>query len=147
MQGRERERLLWRGESMKILRVAAIGTLLLTGTSGLMSGQHNSGGAQSPMQNPVPMGGQSGMGGLPSITGRNDIPDPLGPRMQEQQSKSRNSERQKRLVEDTARLLALAADLKQQMGNANKDAMSADMVKKAEEIERLARSVKDRMKG
>ena len=67
--------------------------------------------------------------------------------MQEQQAKSRNSERQRKLVEDTARLLALASDLKQQMGNTNNDAMSADMVRKAEEIERLAKSVRERMKG
>lgn len=132
---------------MKILRSAMVGTLLLTGTSGLISGQRGSGG-QAPIQNPGPMAGPSTMG-LPSITGRNnDVPDPLGPRMQEQQAKSRNSDRQRRLVEDTARLLALAADLKQQMGNnTNKDAMTADMVRKAEEIERLAKSVKERMKG
>jgi len=94
------------------------------------------------------MGGQSNVGGLPPISGRNDAPDPLGPRLQEQQAKSRNSERQRKLVEDTARLLTLASDLKQQMGNNTRnDAMSADMVKKAEEIERLAKSVKERMKG
>jgi hypothetical protein len=67
--------------------------------------------------------------------------------MQDQQTKSRNSDRQRRLVEDTDRLLSLAADLKQQMDNPGKDAMSADMVRKAEEIEKLAKSVKERMKG
>ena len=87
------------------------------------------------------------MGGLSPINGRTEAPDPLGPRMQEQQIKSRNSDRQRKLVEDTDRLLSLAADLKQQMGNTGKDAMSADMVRKAEEIEKLARSVKERMKG
>ena len=87
------------------------------------------------------------MGGIAPIEGRNGAPDPLGPRMQEQQAKSRNSDRQRRLVEDTDRLLALAADLQKQMGNTNKDALSADMVRKAEEIEKLAKSVKDRMKG
>lgn len=133
---------------MKILRAATMGTLLLTGTSGLMSGQRSGvGTAPSPMQNPVPTAGQGSMGGLPSINGHNDVPDTLGPRMQEQQAKSRNSERQRKLVEDTARLLALASDLKQQMGNTNNDAMSADMVRKAEEIERLAKSVRERMKG
>jgi hypothetical protein len=99
------------------------------------------------MQNPMPPVGQGSMGGLSPINGRNDAPDPLGPRMQEQQAKSRNSDRQRRLVEDTDRLLSLAADLKQQMGTSGKDAMSADMVRKAEEIEKLAKSVKDRMKG
>ncbi len=133
---------------MKILRAATMGTLLLTGTSGLMSGQRGGGGTtQTPMQNPVPLAGQSGMGGIAPIEGRNGAPDPLGPRMQEQQAKSRNSDRQRRLVEDTDRLLALAADLQKQMGNTNKDALSADMVRKAEEIEKLAKSVKDRMKG
>jgi|ERR1700733_10165576 hypothetical protein len=137
---------------MKVLRDAMIGALLLTGVSGLMSGQRGSGGSTvpGPLQNPVPMSnGQGGsIGGMPSISGRNDVPDPLGPRLQEQQAKSRNSERQRKLVEDTARLLTLASALKQQMGNnTSNDAMSADMVKKAEEIERLARSVKERMKG
>jgi hypothetical protein len=134
---------------MKILRDAMMGALLLTGASGLMSGQRGGGGTTipSPIQGP-PMGGQSNVGGLPPISGRNDAPDPLGPRLQEQQAKSRNSERQRKLVEDTARLLTLASDLKQQMGNNTRnDAMSADMVKKAEEIERLAKSVKERMKG
>jgi hypothetical protein len=95
----------------------------------------------------MPTAGQGSLGGLPPINGHNDVPDPLGPRLQEQQAKSRNSDRQRRLVEDTDRLLSLAADLKQQMGVTGKDAMSADMVKKAEEIEKLAKSVKERMKG
>jgi len=132
---------------MKILRAVTMGTLLLTGTSVMMHGQHGSSGkTQSPLQNPVPLGGQNSMGGMSPISGRNDIPDPLGPRLQEQQAKSRNSDRQRRLVEDTDRLLSLAADLKQQMGTSG-NAMSADMVKKAEEIEKLAKSVRERMKG
>ncbi len=131
---------------MKILRAATMGALLLTGTSGLVSGQRSGGGTANPIQN-QPMAGQNSIPGLPPINGRNDGPDPLGPRMQDQQTKSRNSDRQRRLVEDTDRLLSLAADLKQQMDNTGKDAMSADMVRKAEEIEKLAKSVKERMKG
>ena len=70
--------------------------------------------------------------------------DPMRPRLEEQQARTRNSERQKRLMADTNKLLALATDLKQQMDKANKD---VDVVKKAEEIEKLAKSVKDKMKG
>ena len=86
--------------------------------------------------------------GLPPIDGRRteDV-GPLAPRLLEQQARSRNTERQKRLVEDTNKLLALATDLKQQVDKTNKDVLSVDVVKKAEEIERLARSVKERMKG
>lgn len=128
---------------MKILRAAIMGALLLTGSSVMLHGQLGRGGA-NPIQNPMPPVGQGNMGG---VDRRNEAPDPLGPRIQEQQAKSRNSDRQRKLVEDTERLLSLAADLKQQMGNTGKDAMSADMVRKAEEIEKLAKSVKERMKG
>jgi hypothetical protein len=57
------------------------------------------------------------------------------------------SERQKRLVEDTDKLLALTTALKEQMDESNKDVLSLDMVKKAEQIEKLAHSVKERIKG
>lgn len=95
---------------------------------------------------------QSGQGrmdpGLPSIDGRPSIEaDPLTPAIMERQAQSRNTDRQKRLVEDTNKLLALATDLKQQVDKTNKDVMSVDVIKKAEEIEKLAKSVKERMKG
>ena len=69
------------------------------------------------------------------------------PGMEEQQARSRNSERQKRLVADTDRLLALVEDLKHQIEQADKDGQPADVTKKAEEIEKLAKSVKERMRG
>ena len=52
--------------------------------------------------------------------------------------------RQDKLVADTNKLLALVANFNQQ---ANKDGTlsSVDMAKRAEEIEKLARSVKERM--
>jgi hypothetical protein len=86
--------------------------------------------------------------GMPSLDGRGQPPgmDPL-PRMEEQQARSRNGERQKKLVEDTARLLSLVEDLKHQIEQADKDGQPADITKKAEEIEKLAKSVKDRMRG
>jgi hypothetical protein len=57
------------------------------------------------------------------------------------------SERQKRLVEDTDKLLKLTTALKEQVDESNKDILSVDMIKKAEEIEKLAHSVKERIKG
>jgi hypothetical protein len=74
-------------------------------------------------------------------------PEPLSPQMEEQQSRSRNSDRQRRLVEDTDKLLALATQLKQDVDKTNKDVMSVDVIKKADEIEKLAHNVKERMKG
>jgi hypothetical protein len=73
--------------------------------------------------------------------------DPMDPHRNEQQEKMRNNDRQKRLVADTDKLLALATDLKAQVDKSTKDTLSVDVIKKAEEIEKLARSVKERMKG
>jgi hypothetical protein len=56
------------------------------------------------------------------------------------------SERQKKLAADTDKLLALATDLKKQVDKTNKDILSVDVVKKAEEIEKLARSMKNETK-
>jgi nitric oxide reductase activation protein len=73
--------------------------------------------------------------------------DPMNSHRADQLEKMRNNERQKRLVADTEKLLALATDLKAQVDKSNKDTLSVDVIKKAEEIEKLARSVKERMKG
>jgi hypothetical protein len=69
------------------------------------------------------------------------------PRMQEQQAKVQSSERQKRLVADTEKLLTLATELKTDVDKTNKNILSMDVIKKADEIEKLAHSVKERMKG
>jgi hypothetical protein len=44
-------------------------------------------------------------------------------------------------------LLKLTTELKQYVDNSNENLLSVDVVKRAEEIEKLARSVKDKMKG
>jgi hypothetical protein len=71
----------------------------------------------------------------------------LPSKVSEEQAKSRNVERQKKLEEDTAKLLSLATELKEQVDKTNQNIMSVDVIKKAEEIERLAKNVKERMKG
>ena len=71
----------------------------------------------------------------------------LPPQMREQQAQARNDDRQKKLVADTDKLLVLATELKQDVAKTNKDVLSVDVIKKAEEIEKLAHSVKERMKG
>jgi hypothetical protein len=73
-------------------------------------------------------------------------PDVMNSRMADQQARSRNSERQRRLESDTEKLVGLVTDFKEQVQN-DKGLSPADMSKKAEEIEKLAKSVKDRMKG
>jgi hypothetical protein len=61
--------------------------------------------------------------------------------------KARNEERQKALKADTDKLLALATDLKQYVDKTNGSVMSLDVIRKADEIEKLAKSVREKMKG
>ncbi len=59
----------------------------------------------------------------------------------------REDERHKRLLSDTAKLVELTNDLKNEVDKANKDELSLDVVRKAAEIEKLAHDVKERMKS
>jgi hypothetical protein len=72
----------------------------------------------------------------------NEDETPMARQLAEQQAIRRNNARQKQIVNDTEKLLHLAQQLKDEAdkGKAGHDA------KKAEEIEKLARSVKDRMR-
>jgi nitric oxide reductase activation protein len=67
--------------------------------------------------------------------------------MEQNLAKLRNTERQKQLVSDTQKLLALAQELKADVDKSTKDTLSVDVVRKADEIEKLAHSVKEKMKG
>lgn len=71
---------------------------------------------------------------------------PFGPN-KEKLEHMREDERRKRLLADTTRLLALSTELKEQVEKASKNELSLDVVRKAAEIEKLARDVKERMKS
>ena len=73
--------------------------------------------------------------------------DPMARQQQQRMEKARNADRQKQLEEDTDKLLTLAKELKEEVDKSNKDTLSIDVVKKAVAIEKLAKSVKDRMRG
>ena len=51
------------------------------------------------------------------------------------------------LKTDTDKLLKLSVELKQYVDKSDENVLSLDVVKKAEAIEKLAKSVKDKMKG
>jgi hypothetical protein len=119
-----------------------VGVVLVTAGSVRVSG------GQAFPQQPTSKQGQQ-IPGMPPLPGRNNPADPdsTNPNREEQQAKLRNTDRQKRLVADTDKLLTLATDLKQQVDKSTKDTLSVDVIKKADEIEKLAHSVKERMKG
>ena len=127
---------------MKLLRVVMVGLVLMT-----LSSVKLSGGQVIPQQPSMQPPGGRQMPGMPGHDNSADPNDPLGPHREEQQAKLRNMDRQKRLVADTDKLLSLATDLKAQVDKSTKDTLSVDVIKKADEIEKLAHSVKERMKG
>lgn len=57
-----------------------------------------------------------------------------------------NLERKRQLTDDSGRLLQLATELKQEVDKASKDTLSLDVLRKADEIARLAHNVQVKMK-
>ncbi len=68
-------------------------------------------------------------------------------RLAREMAKKANQQRQALLKADTDKLLRLAVELKDSVDKSNENLLSLDVLKKAEEIEKLAHSVKDKMKG
>lgn len=62
-------------------------------------------------------------------------------------AKRRVEERRAQLRMDTDKLLRLAKELKQYVDSSNANVLSLEVVKKAEQIEKLAHSVKENMKA
>ncbi len=68
-------------------------------------------------------------------------------RLERDMAKRANLARQAALKNDTEKLLKLAGELQEYVNKSNENILSLDVLKKAEEIEKLAHSVKDKMKG
>jgi hypothetical protein len=69
----------------------------------------------------------------------------LGRRMAYEQAQARSKQRQKRLVSDTDKLIRMVKDL--QIDMRNEDMSPSDLTRRAAEIEKLAHSVQNSMKG
>jgi len=61
--------------------------------------------------------------------------------------KKQNAQRQQDIKKDTDQLLDLATELKEYVDKTNENIISLDVIKKAEQIEKLAHSVREKMKG
>jgi hypothetical protein len=78
-----------------------------------------------------------------------DVNDQM--QMREQQGKQQdytaaNVERRKQIADDSARLVKLATELKTEVDKTTKDTLSLGVIRKADEIEKLAHNVKEKMK-
>jgi hypothetical protein len=89
----------------------------------------------------------------PPIPPRTDINSPITSedeatsRMTSEMARKAAKERIAELKTDTDRLLKLSVELKQSVDKSNENVLSVDVIKKAEEIEKLAHSVREKMKG
>lgn len=115
-------------------------TLVLAG-----SGSSQKGKADLPvMQNQTssPLGVQD-VSPFPDLNGQPDTP--LAQLARE--ARMRNEERQKHLAQDTARLVELSTQLQAEVNRNNKNVLSLESIRRTEEIEKLARKVRDRLKS
>jgi hypothetical protein len=111
---------------------ALVITFVLTTSSAPLFGQNT---RLPPIQSPLP-------------NDQNPPPeDEAKSKMEREMAKKANQERQVSLKKDTDKLLKLATELKESVDKTNENTLSMDVIKKAEEIEKLAHSVKDKMKG
>ncbi len=112
--------------------------------SGVRAAQH-SGGSGGTVVTP------SGLPtGLPPLDGPANAADPdpeVRARMEHEREKALNDDRHKRLAADVDRLVALTNELKVDVDKTNKDELSVEVIKKAQEIEKLAHDVQSRMKS
>jgi hypothetical protein len=82
-----------------------------------------------------------------SPIGQSGPPDAARSKMERDMAKKANEERYAALKRDTDKLLRLSTELKAYVDKSSQNTLSLDVVKKAEEIEKLAHSVKEKMKG
>ena len=100
------------------------------------------------LQMPSPGTGQAPAGGLNNHNqNQNQPPEPLSAQTSSKLEHMREDERRKRLVADTAKLLALSSELKDEVDKSSRDELSLSVIRKAAEIEKLARDVRERMKN
>jgi hypothetical protein len=114
-------------------------TFLLLAFSFPALAQMPGGSMQQPQEPPMPPKMDNG---LPIGNG-----DDATARMTEELEKKAERERAQQLKVDTDKLLRLSVELKSYVDKSNTNVLSLDVMKKAEEIEKLAKSVHDKMRG
>ncbi len=98
---------------------------------------------QDPIQNPPPGYLRPEANRLPDKNERMLLDEQ---RAKTDRFEAANAERKRQIADDTAKLLALATELKTEVDKTSKDTLSLSVIRKAETIERLAKGVKEKMK-
>jgi hypothetical protein len=110
---------------------------------------HNNNGAPPVTNSPITPANTTQPGMLPPLdSSASSMTDPgVRSHMEAERLKAANDDRHKKLVTDVDRLISLSNELKTDVDKTNKDELSLDVIRKAQEIERLAHDVQGRMKN
>src|SRR5258706_14059576 len=119
------------GGDVRIIRVATIGVLLITAGSARLKGGQMPG---------TENGQQVDKSQIKQV-------DPNDAKLRDQQDRLLREARQKRMIADTDKLAVLVTDLKAQVNSSTINSLPVDTIKKADEIEKLARDLKKKLKG
>ena len=125
----------WDAAALLLRKCAGVVAILVLSLS-VLEAQHG-GGASDP----------SSSGARPGDALHDSSIPEVNPQMQQQMADRRNSDRQRQLTADTEKLFQLAQQLRDEVAKSNKDQLSVGVVRKSEEIEKLAKSVKEKMRG
>lgn len=101
---------------------------------------------QSPCDQAAPPISAETPTGFPPFNGASR-PDPVTVEQQHKLAESRNKQRQSSLKKDTDQLLQLATELKQSVDKTNEHVLSLDVIKKTEAVEKLAKSIREKMRA
>jgi|SRR3954465_477709 hypothetical protein len=78
---------------------------------------------------------------------RNHTTSPIEEKMERDRMKAINKDRYDSLKKDTDKLLDLANELKSSVDKASENTLSLEVIRKTEEVEKLAKQVRDKMKA
>ncbi|WP_263375614.1 hypothetical protein [Granulicella aggregans] len=92
-------------------------------------------------------GSSSTLGSGSNRSARNPLDDDMEAHLPESYARMQNTERQRRLVGDTERLLTLTNQLKALIASSGSENLTPEMLRQMDEIEKLARSVKNKMRN
>jgi hypothetical protein len=79
--------------------------------------------------------------------GRDPRRDEAERKMERDREKALNKQRQADIQKDTDRLLRLATELKDYVDKTDEHMLSLDVLKKTDEIDKLAKQIREKMKG
>ncbi len=128
---RARCRMLW--------GLACAWVAVVTPMSGVAQNAKAAGDAQSGDKATLSASSSKAPGASPQVeqrdqkTGQQDLNTP-------------GSDRRKQIADESNQLLALAIDLKAEVDKTNRDTLSISVIRKADEIEKLAHNVRDKLK-